>query len=62
MICFTDSPYEKMMTQKPAGRQEAPAPPALPPDHPCFGCPYRPCMGVCYRKLMKKGCEKKRSS
>lgn len=57
MICFTDSPYEKMMTQKPEGRQEAPAPPALPPDHPCFGCPYgrnTPCLGVCYRELLRR--------
>ena len=62
MTRFTDSPYERMMTQPPEGRQEAPAPPALPPGHPCYGCPYRPCMGVCYRKLMKKRSDKKRIS
>ncbi len=53
MIRFTDSPYEQMMQQIPAGR-EAQKPPALPPGHPCHGCPYRPCLGICYRKLLKK--------
>ncbi len=56
MIRFTDSPYEQMMQQIPAGR-EAQKPPALPPGHPCHGCPYRPCLGICYRKLLK-GSEK----
>ena len=41
-----------MMQQKPAGRR-APKPPALPPDHPCYGCNYgmgRRCVGVCYNR------------
>ena len=54
---FTDSPYERMMTQVPTERREVHEPPALPPNHPCYGCPYgrtAPCLGVCYRKLMQK--------
>ncbi len=53
---FTDSPYEKMMEQVPAGRETVSRPPARPPGHPCHGCPYgrdAPCIGVCYRELMK---------
>ena len=60
MIHFTDSPYERMMSQKPHER-EAPEPPAqLPAEHPCAGCPYgrgAPCVGICYRKLMKRSDE-----
>ena len=54
---FTDSPYERMMTQVPTERREVHGPPALPPTHPCHGCPYRrdaPCLGVCYRDLLRK--------
>lgn len=54
---FTDSPYELMMKQKPAGQRAAVnPPPVFPPDHPCHGCPYSrngPCLGICYRKLME---------
>jgi len=50
---FTNSPYEKVMQQIPAGRERALGPPALPPDHPCYRCPYRPCLGICYRSLVK---------
>ncbi len=57
MIRFTDSPYEKMMQEIPAGRETAQGPPALPFGHPCYGCPYQPCFGTCYRELMK-GCDK----
>ncbi len=56
MIRFTDSPYERMMTQKPVVGREAREPPALPPDHPCHGCAYgrdTPCLGICYKKLLK---------
>ena len=56
MTRFTDSPYEKMMQQVPTETREAHGPPALPPGHPCHGCPYgrnTPCLGVCYRELMK---------
>lgn len=55
MTLFTDSPYEKMMTQVPTEQREATGPPAFPPGHPCLGCSYGrdvPCLGVCYRKLM----------
>jgi len=54
---FTDSPYEQMMQQIPAGRETALGPPALPPEHPCYGCPYgrnAPCIGTCYRNLVKR--------
>lgn len=56
MTRFTDSPYERLMTQKPNERRAAVNPPsAFPPGHPCLGCPYgrnAPCLGVCYQKLM----------
>ena len=54
---FTDSPYERLMTQTPPGREKAPAPPVRPPGHPCHGCPYgrdAPCLGICYKKLLKR--------
>ena len=63
MTYFTDSPYERMMTQKPETAREALVPPALPPDHPCYGCDYGrngPCIGICYKKLMKKRSDKRR--
>ena len=53
---FTDSPYERLMTQTPPGREKAPASPVRPPGHPCHGCPYgrdAPCLGICYKKLLK---------
>ncbi len=56
MTRFTDSPYERMMTQVPTEQREVYGPPALPPGHPCHGCPYRrdaPCLGVCCRKSWK---------
>ena len=34
---FTDSPYERMMTQVPTETREAHGPPVRPPDHPCYG-------------------------
>ena len=58
---FTDSPYERMMTQVPHGIREALGPPDRPPDHPCYGCPYgqnAPCLGICYRKLIKNRSDK----
>ena len=64
MTYFTDSPYERMMTQKPETVREALTPPALPPGHPCYGCSYGkngPCLGICYRELFKKRSDKKRS-
>lgn len=58
MTQFTDSPYERMMTQNHLSGREARLPPAPPSDSPCCGCPYgrdAPCLGICYRKLMKRG-------
>lgn len=54
MTRFTDSSYERMMQQIPTGREMAQGPPALSPEHPCYGCLYQPCLGICYRKLLKR--------
>ena len=67
MTLFTDSPYEKMMIQKPEdgkrdkspqkpedGKRDKSPPASFPPR--CAGCPYRgqsPCIGYCIRKLEK---------
>ncbi len=40
MTLFTDSPYEKMMIQKPGERKRDKSPPAFFPPR-CEGCPYR---------------------
>ena len=56
MIRFTDSPYERMMTQKPVVGREAREPPAHPPDHPSHGCAKcrdAPSLGLCYKKMLK---------
>ena len=49
---FTNSPYEKMMQQKP--RPQAPAPAKPPRGSRCSGCPYWRGIGCvsCYRELM----------
>ena len=46
MTRFTDSPFERMMTQKPEGRKKTSRPPSLPKSHPCYGCGNygRPCV------------------
>ena len=46
---FTNSPYEKMMQQKP--RPQAPAPAKPPRGSRCSGCPYWRGIGCvsCYR-------------
>lgn len=52
MTWFTDSVFEKMMTQRPNGRRES-APPV--PRYPaCNSCPYKgqsPCIGYCIKQL-----------
>ena len=53
MRFFTDSPYERLMGEKPRQQREA-SPPALPKGHPCYGCSYH---GTCstgtgYRDLI----------
>lgn len=53
MTYFTDSPYERMMMQKPAARREPPKKAA----RPCGDCPYykgQPCVGICCRTLLEK--------
>ncbi len=54
MTHFTDSPFERLMKQKPRQRQEQLSP-VLPKTHPCHGCSYLQgncCTGVCYRELI----------
>ena len=61
MPLFSDRPgLERMMQQRPM-RQGAPEPPALPPEHPCFGCAYGigpPCIGYCCKALLAERSEK----
>ena len=50
---FTDSPFEKMMKQKP--HPQAPSAPKAPRGSRCSGCPYWRGIGCvsCYRELLK---------
>lgn len=54
----SDNPgLERMMQQKPAGRQASEERPAPAPDSPCYDCGYgkgRRCVGICYKKLMSE--------
>lgn len=55
MTLFTDSPYEKMMKQRPNGRRDN-APP-IPKSPVCISCPYNgqaPCVGYCLKQIQKK--------
>ena len=55
MTLFTDSPYEKMMIQKPEDGKRDKSPPASFSPR-CAGCPYKgqsPCIGYCIRKIEK---------
>lgn len=57
MTRFTDSPFERMMTQRPVPGHAASASFAHPPGHPCRHCPYGRaalCVGICYQKLRKE--------
>lgn len=60
MTLFTDSPYEKMMIQKPDyGKRDKSPPGKFPPR--CMGCPYKgqaPCVGYCIRKVKEKELER----
>jgi len=50
---FTNSPFERMMMDKPSGRPETES---LPPGHPCRGCEYIKggnCVGICWREFLK---------
>ena len=55
MTWFTDSPFEKMMTQRPT-RWRDNAPPV--PNYPaCVSCPYNgqsPCVGYCLKRVQEK--------
>ena len=50
---FTDSPFEKMMKQKP--HPQAPSAPKAPRGSRCSGCPYWRGIGCvsCYLELMR---------
>ena len=53
MTLFTDSPYEKMMIQKPEDRKRDKSPPAS-FSRRCAGCPYKgqsPCIGYCIKQI-----------
>ena len=55
MKYFTDSPFERMMMQKPSTRPRAGGTAA---KAGCEGCGYgekRPCIAVCMRKLTGSG-------
>lgn len=58
MTYFTDSPFERMMTQRP---RQSPGPSANkrpPGSYPeCRRCPYgaaKPCVGVCVKQLLEE--------
>ena len=54
MTYFTDSPFERMMVQRP---RHSPGPSPVEKPTGCRGCPYgdgKPCVGVCLKKLTTK--------
>lgn len=56
MTLFTNSPYEKMMIQKPEDRKRDKSPPASFSPR-CAGCPYMgqsPCIGYCIKQVQQK--------
>ncbi|MCX4308312.1 MAG: hypothetical protein OSJ69_21300 [Acetatifactor sp.] len=59
MTYFTDSPFERMMVQKPGPvRRQGAQTPAFVPGNKCYGCVYgrdRPCVGVCMKKVLAAG-------
>lgn len=55
MTLFTNSPYEKMMKQRPTGRRENAPPVRKSPA--CVSCPYTgqsPCVGYCLKQVQEK--------
>lgn len=54
MTRFTDSPFERMMTQKPSGGDHPRRATSLPKDHPCYGCSHagQTCVGLCHREML----------
>lgn len=56
MTWFTDSPFEKMMIQRPTGRRVTASPISYPPE--CKSCAYKgqaPCVGYCIKKIQEAG-------
>lgn len=55
MTFFTDSPFERMMVQRPRKGREKPRAPA-PEGHHCHGCARygEGCVLPCYRNLLPK--------
>lgn len=57
MAKFTDSPFEKMMSQRPTSFQTGAAVGTVSCGR-CSGCSYamqRPCIGYCIKELMRDG-------
>ena len=55
MTYFTDSPFERMMIQRPRNYPGPSPSPDRPPG--CRGCPYgtdKPCAGMCMKKTIQK--------
>lgn len=56
MTLFSDNPrIERMIKQKPNGRQKPEKRPILSPESPCYHCGYgkgRRCVGICYKELL----------
>lgn len=60
MTKFTDSPFERLMQEKPMYREKKTS--SLSEEHPCYSCNYRKldfCSGVCYRDLILTSSQKK---
>ena len=56
MTWFTDSPYEKMMTQKPGHGRHGDSKPPVPRSPACIGCSYGKnllCIGYCIKSIKK---------
>ncbi|WP_195270528.1 hypothetical protein [Eubacterium sp. 1001713B170207_170306_E7] len=56
MTWFTDSPFEKMMTQRPRNGRHKEKPPVS-HSPACEACPYKgiaPCVGYCIKKIQKQ--------
>lgn len=57
MVKFTNSPFEKMMSQRPASSRTGEASGTVSSNR-CGGCSYakqHPCIGYCIKELMGEG-------
>ena len=55
MTYFTNSPFERMMMQRPESAQMDNFRPVAPKGHHCYGCSRygEPCLLPCHRDLLK---------